>query len=257
MWKTVLLAIVLPSFLASAVPLAPAVKRADEAHAHYYEQFSPDVLIYHGSRSGLETLDGGIRAGNPFATAFIDALETADQSVAAFTDRMVTGTGVESYGFQSVDTNADLSAEGEGRPILREGEKRMALVLIVADYAPDTGLASLNGASYDAMRVSAALQQAGFEVTLSLNNPIGYTQELLSVFASRSQQADISLIYTTGHGIEYSGVVRLIMADFDPRAGRDGLEAASLTLPQIAAAGQARALNLVLYAGCRNNPFGF
>lgn len=256
MRKVALLAALLPFVLASAVPIAPRPSPHESIDAAYYEQFSPGTLIFHGSRSGLETLDGGTGAGNPFATAFIDALGAGALSVSGFTEHLRAGTRAKSYGFQNVDTNAALS--DADRPILRDGERRRALVLIVSDYSPSGDLASLVGARFDAMRVSAALEEAGFEVTLSLNNSIGFTRGLLSLFAEQSQEADVSLIYTTGHGVEYSGVVRLVMGDYSVESGQSGLEeAASLPLPEIAAAARARALNLVFYAGCRNNAFGF
>ena len=249
MKRRAMAALILSLLLGGGRALAPR-SEPGAAMSWYYAEFPDDTVVFHGSQSGYETLDRGRIPGNPFATALIEALGIGDRPLSDFAEMLSARTTIESSGFQSLDTNLELLSVD--RPLLRSEETRYALVLIVSEYRQ---LSALPGAEFDAKRITDALEEAGFKVTLGLNNSLEQSRRLISSFAAKSRDADVSLVYATGHGIERDGIVRLLMPNYDRDGGDTGVEAASLTLPEISAAGQASALNLVFYAGCRNDPF--
>lgn len=59
-------------------------------------------VIYHASQSGQPTLDSDAQGGNPFATAFIEALSQRDASLSEFTTKLGSLTKRNSGGFQSI-----------------------------------------------------------------------------------------------------------------------------------------------------------
>jgi hypothetical protein len=218
---------------------------------------SRDPLIYYGAQSGHKTLDEGEgeRGGNPFAAALIGLLGEPDLRLGGLPDELAAKTRVRSRGLQNADVAAtpanllDWPVNGNG-----DGD-RIALVIVVADYSHSDSAPSLPGAASDARRVAAALTEAGWRVLTVLDADRSGFERALSDFAKRSEAADASLIYTTGHGVEIDGQVRVIMGDFPVAAGVSALEAHSVRLSKIAAAGAARRVNLIFYAGCRDNPF--
>jgi uncharacterized caspase-like protein len=132
--------------------------------------------------------------------------------------------------------------------------KRVALVLINADYSKTDGVYSLPGARYDAKRVPAALEAAGFETTLVFDNDAESARKAIETFAKHSADADASVIYVGGHGIQHKRIVYWMMGDY-PEQNAKWLGSHAISLDEIGKAGQAKDVNLVLYASCRDDPF--
>jgi hypothetical protein len=220
------------------------------------DEFLPaKTLVFYGAMPGKRTLDRGARPGNPFATATIEALAKKDLSVAALSATLEATTAAESRGFQAADVPPQ--APALQMPIADGPGSRVALVVVVSDYARTDTLPSLPGAKHDAERIAAALSAAGFSTTTSVDEPRAAIEERLAEFAARSAAADTAAIYVTGHGLEVARQARLLMRDFQTSDGVDGLPQRSLRIADIAAAARARTLNLVFSAGCRDNPFGW
>lgn len=213
------------------------------------------ALVYHAAQSGRETLDEDAAGGNPFATAFVETLAGAPLDLAAFDRELRRLTRHHSDGYQEVD-----GPPPEGRPGPAVGgsgdaRRRVALVIVLADYGAAQGIASLPGARFDAARVAAALRRAGYDTDLALDLPRADFLARLDAFRTRSAAADQAILYTTGHGVEIDGTVHLIGNDFPLAQGRAALAGHAVTLPRMVGALAARSLNLALYAGCRNQPF--
>lgn len=208
------------------------------------------TLVFHASASGYQTLDEGEGGGNPFASALVEALGAPLllSELPALLQRL---TAAKSQGFQAADVPRSVPGSFALVPA-RSGERRIALVMVVADYAASGGAQSLPGARQDADRIAAALQRAGFHTEKVLDPALA---AMLAEFRELSRQADAAVIYTTGHGVEVGGTVFLLPGDYPVAERGAALSGKALSLPEIAGGLGARHANLVFYGGCRDNPF--
>ena len=99
-----------------------------------------------------------------------------------------------------------------------------------------------------------ALRAAGFETTVVYDQTAEAARQALAEFAQRSADADTSLIYIGGHGIQHRRIVYWMMGNY-PEQDEKWLPTHAISIDEIGKAGQARAANLVLYASCRDDPF--
>jgi hypothetical protein len=212
--------------------------------------------IYYATQSGGTTLDVGAGGGNPFASALI---ELADDPVLPLRDlaaRLRRLTDEWSHGHQIVECVG--SARRSGWVFRREPtaglERREALVLVVSDYS-GMNLASLWGAAGDARRISAMLAQHGFSVTQGIEPGRGALLAALRSFGRRSRRADVSVIYSTGHGLEVGSEVFLLPGDYPLASGfgRAAMRRNAVAVARMAAAASASAVNLVFFGGCRRH----
>lgn len=208
------------------------------------------ALIYYAGQAGRLTSDRDTAGGNPFATAFCEVIQQKPLNLKRFTERMAIANQIHSRGWQMMDYPRVLP---ETKARLDKGEKRVALVLINADYSKSDAY-SLPGAKFDAKRVPAALTAAGFETTLVLDASAADARVKLDEFARTSESADTSIIYIGGHGAQRSRDVYWLAGDF-PGQDAKWLADHAITVAEISQAARARELNLVLYASCRDNPF--
>lgn len=227
------------AFILSAIALAvaPQLSAAHERAA----------AIVYATRSGEASIDSAGSGGNPFATALIEALNGERAETA---QTIVDITVEESGGVQIPDFGA-LAADAILHPA--EGEKAVALVIVFSDYGDETGLPSLPGAQFDAERVADAFTKAGFETQQVIAPERARFEAALSDFRKVAEDADRAVIYTTGHGTEVDGAIYLIPPEAD--GGEMALDRLMpLDIVREALAG--RADGLLIYAGCRDNPFG-
>ena len=210
---------------------------------------APPATLVYATQGGTPAFDGDPSGGNPFATAFIQALgEGAGDDRATLTERTLANSG----GGQRPDLG--------GAPAmleLRPSGTAVALVIVFADYGDDQGLASLPGAAFDAARVSAALKRAGYDAALAVVDSRAEYLDRLAAFARHSGTADEALLYTTGHGMEAGGTVWLIPPEFDPNDRAVALEPRAIRVAGLGGQLAAKKRNQVFYAGCRDNPLGF
>ncbi len=205
---------------------------------------APVERVY-ATSAGASAYDGDAHGGNPFATAFIQAL---DPQVSDAADALFVETLYNSGNLQV----ADPDAMGPGASLLpREGETAVALVVVFADYGDERGLSSLPGAAFDAARVSAALTDAGFATQMVIARDAAAYRSALSGFAATSAGAERALIYTTGHGGEFERGIFMVPPEAE---ALPVLTDGALFLDEVAAALRASASNRLIYAGCRDNP---
>ncbi|MBI1339311.1 hypothetical protein GC169_03745 [bacterium] len=227
---------------------APGHPQASDREA----QAGPSYVYYAGMPARL-TMDRDSEGGNPFASALVSVLGGAGLTLANFGHRMAAATFKSSGGWQSPDIpRTRPSVDWAFAPA--EGERRVALVLINADYRV-AGVPSLAGALFDSARVTEALRRAGFETTLLLDQGPDAVRSSVAEFSDRSAEADVALVYLGGHGVQHRRTVYLLSGDYpDPRRA-DHLETHAYAVPDLARASRARRVNLVLYAACRDDPF--
>jgi len=209
------------------------------------ESASNPVFLY-ASLSGRPTFDEDARGGNPFATALVQLLSAKSMSFSAFSTDLVALTRQTSKGSQQAEiVGGDHLAQWQFLPTPRH-EKRVALVLVFSDYSASNIRRSLPGAKRDHQRVDEALSRAGFVVTSLLNPNHEELAQALKTFRVRTANADVAVIYTTGHGFEKDGIPRVLLPY--TRVNR----ANALPVSELASAARAKRANLIFYAACRN-----
>lgn len=204
---------------------------------------APTRILY-ATQSGDVAYDADELGGNPFASALIWALAhpAADQIA-----QLERRTGDYSGGYQIAD-GSGVPADLDLNPAT--GEAAVALVVVFADYGDPRGLVSLPGAEYDAKRVAAALDAAGYDTGMTVARDAQAYRKALREFAERSRSADRALLYTTGHGTEPArGEIYLLPPDFDDLENPP--LSAAIPLSEAGNALKAQAVNLLLYGGCR------
>jgi hypothetical protein len=207
------------------------------------------------SQPGKPTFDEGEGGGNPFASALIEALTKDKLTFGEFRDELARLTVIKSRGRQVPDF-VDWTAEN-GRPFLPRplGEVREALVVVFANYSDSGWAASLPGAQHDLVRVGDQLARLGFNVESVLDPTRTELEARLSDFSRRSAASRVALLYVTGHGLENDHIVYLLERDYPVKKGLAALGERAISLTRLGEALQATEINMVFYAGCRDNPF--
>lgn len=208
-------------------------------------------LFYYAGQAGRLTSDRDRQGGNPFASALCEVLPELPLTIEAFGGRMALANSLHSRGWQQIQMPRKLPDPKWKLGV--EGQTRRALVLINADYSKSDAY-SLPGARFDARRVPEALQAAGFETTLALDAGIDGARKAMATFAMQSVDADVSLVYVGGHGLQRKRTVYWMMGDYPERDSK-WLPTHAISLDEIGTAARARQANLVLYASCRDDPF--
>jgi uncharacterized caspase-like protein len=141
---------------------------------------------------------------------------------------------------------ACLAAAEEQPPL-----KGLALVIGQSKYAH---IAPLDNPTRDAEAMRGLLQQLGFEVTLVTDQSARKLKRDLDNFAADAAdaQADVAVVFYSGHGIEAGGENYLAATDLDPAAAADGLVPVSDLLTSLKSTVP---VSIVLLDACRSNPF--
>ena len=132
-------------------------------------------------------------------------------------------------------------------------ERRVALVIGNANY--DRGGVLWNTLN-DAKAIAALLSGAGFDIVDQRSN-LGVVEFKRAVreFVDRSANADVAVVYYSGHGLEVGGVNYLIPVDAKLMSSSDvDDEAVSLDRLLIATE-RVKKLSLIILDACRENPF--
>jgi len=132
-------------------------------------------------------------------------------------------------------------------------EKRVALVIGVSEYlqAP-----RLPNPSRDAEAMAALFKKAGFDTVVSKRDlGVADLRRTIREFSDTSRDADISVVYYAGHGIEVDGTNYLVPADAKLVSDFD-IEDEAISLDRVLKAlDPAKRLKLVILDACRDNPF--
>jgi hypothetical protein len=210
----------------------------------------PQALMYYAGQPGRLTQDRDRLGGNPFASAVVEVLAKHPANLEQFTQSLAASNARHSGGWQQLQFPKKLPKWKMDQP----AGKRVALVLINADYSKTNGVYSLPGAAFDAKRIPEALKQAGFETTLVLDASADKAREAMAAFSKISEDAEASIIYVGGHGMQHKRTVYWMSGDY-PEQNAKWLDSHAIRLDEIGRVGHARDVNLVLYASCRDDPF--
>ena len=131
-------------------------------------------------------------------------------------------------------------------------DTRVALVVGNAKYEHANVLANTVN---DAMAVSSVLKKAGFDVDERDNLSVVEFKRAVRDFARTAANADIAVVYYSGHGVEFDGTNYLIPTD--ARLANDSdVEDEAIPLDRVLAATRAaKKLSLIILDACRENPF--
>jgi uncharacterized caspase-like protein len=128
----------------------------------------------------------------------------------------------------------------------------VALVVGQSDYA---GMPALRNPASDAAAMEDLLRRLGFEVTAALDNDRAALASSVSAFQSRAAEADVALIYYSGHGIEAGGENYLVPIDADlstPVAAGETLVPVAPILEHLA---RTVPVTILLLDACRSDAF--
>jgi uncharacterized caspase-like protein len=132
-------------------------------------------------------------------------------------------------------------------------EKRVALIIGISKYQ---SVPRLVNPARDADAMSALFKKAGFDVVESGRDlGISDLRKSIRLFSDTSRDADISVVYYAGHGIEVDGTNYLVPADAKLVSDFD-VEDETISLDRVLKAlDGAKRLKLVILDACRDNPF--
>ncbi len=132
-------------------------------------------------------------------------------------------------------------------------ERRVALVVGNADYEHADRLTSTIN---DASVIAALLTKAGFDVVDTRRN-VGVVEFKRAVrdFLDTASDADVAVVYYSGHGMEVEGVNYLIPIDAKLAKVWDADDEAVSLDRVLLATEPAKKLRLIILDACRDNPF--
>src|SRR5215470_9841916 len=132
-------------------------------------------------------------------------------------------------------------------------EKRVALVIGNGAY---TKVPRLDNPKHDAAAMEAMFKAAGFDTVVRANDlGVAAMRRQLRDFSDIAHDADIAVVFYTGHGMEVSGTNYLIPTDavlerdIDVQDEAVSLDRVSQILEPV------KRLRLVILDACRDNPF--
>ena len=132
-------------------------------------------------------------------------------------------------------------------------EKRVALVIGMSKYQQ---VPRLSNPARDADIMTSLFKKAGFDVVNSERDlGIGDLRRVIREFSETSRDADISVVYFAGHGIEVDATNYLVPADARLLSDFD-VEDETVSLDRVLKAlDPVKRLKLVILDACRDNPF--
>ena len=145
------------------------------------------------------------------------------------------------------------AAPEPGRPSIRSGDRRVALIIGNSRY---TAVSPLSNPKNDAETLGTSLRNLGFgQVTLKFDLSREQLLEALKSFSREADKADWAVIYFAGHGVQIGGINYVLPIDAKLAAERDvTFEAVALEQVLDSVEG-ARKLRIVILDACRDNPF--
>jgi hypothetical protein len=131
---------------------------------------------------------------------------------------------------------------------------RHALVLGISDYAQDK---LLNAAS-DAVRVTQALNERGFQTTVLQEGTAEQIDQHLKEFRQTASKADLALVYFAGHAVEYFGTGFILPQDFPFPVKKSSLQYRGIDIATLVSAmDNASGVKILVLDACRSWPIEF
>ncbi len=138
--------------------------------------------------------------------------------------------------------------------VLAWAEELKGVALVIGESKYET-LSTLVNPNQDARDIDDLLGDLGFDVDRVLNADADELREAIDEFIEDAADADVALVYYSGHGIEVGGQNYLVPVDAtfaDPAAAGEALVAVQ---PMLEALAKAVPVAIVLLDACRSDPF--
>lgn len=129
--------------------------------------------------------------------------------------------------------------------------KLYALVVGNAAYRKDPLKNSVN----DAVEVAKKLRALGFEVTEAIDRDRRGFRDVLIKFAESTKDADVTLFFYSGHGMQLGGINYLLPVDLDFSMPRSVVTFDGVSLNDVKNRSLNGATKIIFLDACRNNPF--
>jgi len=130
-------------------------------------------------------------------------------------------------------------------------DTRVALVIGNGAYR---NVPRLMNPANDAADVAAALKAVGFETIVAVDLDRAGMDEIAIRFSRAAQNADIALLYYSGHALQFAGVNYLAPVDTQLKDAADLRRLVRLD-DMVADLQQAKSLRILVLDACRDNPF--
>jgi hypothetical protein len=130
-------------------------------------------------------------------------------------------------------------------------ETRVALVIGNGQYRT---VPVLRNPPMDAKDIAADLQSLGFKVTMGVDLDLAGMERAIAEFAKAAADADVSLVYYSGHGVQVAGHNYLIPVDAELRQEQDIYEQTVHFDDIMKTGAQGKGLHLLFLDACRTNP---
>lgn len=139
-------------------------------------------------------------------------------------------------------------------PSTSDKSKRIALVVGNSNYVSGNKLINTIN---DAKAIATVLQELGFEVISVYDGDYEKMKNSIYGFGDKIADADISLFYYAGHGIEVDGTNYLLPVDANIQSALDVKQKALALTGVLRTMEYANdeGLNMIILDACRNNPF--
>jgi len=128
----------------------------------------------------------------------------------------------------------------------------VALVIGESKYE---ALTPLPNPTQDARAIDDLLNDLGFDVERVLNADADRLRDAIADFIEDAEDADVALVYYSGHGIEVAGQNYLIPTDTDLATPESAGSALVPVAPLLEALAKAVPVTIVLLDACRSDPF--
>lgn len=130
---------------------------------------------------------------------------------------------------------------------------RVALVIGNAKYDPAIG--RLANPANDAKEMASLLKSLGFDVLSDTDLSRREMNGLIQAFESRAAQAEIALVFYSGHGMQFKDENWLVPVDARVGSGHR-VAGEMIALSRLLKAVEHAEIGIVFLDACRNNPFG-
>lgn len=137
-------------------------------------------------------------------------------------------------------------------PAWAQEMKGVALVIGQSKYEAMTPLVNPN---QDARDIDDLLGDLGFDVDRVLNADAEELSEAIAGFIEDAADADVALVYYSGHGIEVAGENYLVPVDADFATPQMAGQSLVAVAPMLDALAKAVPVTIVLLDACRSDPF--
>src|SRR6185503_593701 len=139
-------------------------------------------------------------------------------------------------------------------PALADGTPLHGVALVIGESRYEQ-LPQLTNPGKDARDIDRLLGDLGFDVNRVLNADGSELREAIARFEVEAKDADVAMIYYSGHGIEAKGENFIAPTDTDLASPQSAGDSMIAVQPILDALAKVAPVSIVLLDACRSDPF--